>query len=289
MLYGGIEAGGTKFVCAVADETKVIERVVIDTRGPQETMADVIAFFEQYEIVALGIGCFGPIDINPNSPTYGYILSTPKIAWQQYDFLGALKAKFAIPMYFETDVNVAAFGESILGAAQDVRSCVYYTIGTGVGGGYVANGEFLKTLLHPEMGHFHLKRLPDDEFVGHCPFHKDCVEGLVAGPAIEARAGKKAYDLAKDDQIWEITAKYIAQLLQTTTMILSPERIILGGGVMKQEQLFPLVRKYFLEYVADYIDFKGLGVDMETYIVPPGIPDQSAILGAIELAKSLVK
>lgn len=289
MLYGIIEAGGTKFICAVADENSVVERVSIETTTPKETMPQVIAFFKKYDLASMAIGCFGPIDIRKKSPTYGYILQTPKIAWQNYNFLGEIKKYFDIPVFWETDVNVAAFGESVQGAAVDNDSCIYLTIGTGVGGGYVANGDFLPTLLHPEMGHFQLKRLPGDTFEGICPFHSDCVEGLFAGPAIEARMGKKAFDIAADDPVWDIIAQYIAQALQAYTMILSPEKIILGGGVMKQEQLFPLIRKYFLEYINGYINFESLGVSMEDYIVPPGLPDYSATVGCIEIAKRLVK
>ncbi|GBU11378.1 fructokinase [Erysipelotrichaceae bacterium] len=289
MLYGIIEAGGTKFICGVADENQIIERISIETTTPQKTMPDVIAFFKKFDIVSLAIGCFGPIDIRKNSPTYGYILQTPKIAWQQYNFLGEMQTHFDIPMFWETDVNVAAFGEFVLGAAKDAKSCLYLTIGTGVGGGYCANGAFLPTLLHPEMGHIHLKRLDGDSFEGSCPFHDDCVEGLVSGPAIEKRAGKKAEEIPEDDIIWEMVARYIAQALQTYTMVVSPEKIILGGGVMKREHLYPLVRKYFLEYINGYIDFEALGVTMDTYIIAPQMPDYSATYGCVELAKRLVK
>ncbi|MGL5042522.1 MAG: ROK family protein [Culicoidibacterales bacterium] len=289
MLYGIIEAGGTKFICAVANDHKVVERVVIKTTIPSETMPLVIDFFAKFEISSLAIGCFGPIDIRKKSPTYGYILQTPKVAWQNYNFLGVLKQAFEIPMFWETDVNVAAYGEYISGAAKANDSCLYLTIGTGVGGGYCANGAFLTTLLHPEMGHMHLKRLPGDDFIGVCPFHQDCVEGLVSGPAIEARMGKRADLIAADDPVWDVVASYIAQALVTYTMVVSPEKIILGGGVMKQKQLFPLIRQHFLTYINGYINFTSLGVTMEQYIVPPALPDYSATVGCIEYAKSLVK
>lgn len=288
MLYGGIEAGGTKFICAIADEFEVIEKISIDTRTPSETMAEVIRFFSQYELAALGIGCFGPIDVNMHSKTYGYILQTPKLAWQQYDFLGTLKAHFNIPMYWQTDVNVAAFGEMKLGAARTKQSCVYLTIGTGVGGGYVTQDGFVPTLLHAEMGHIYLKRLEGDTFTGNCPFHHDCLEGLVSGPAIEKRVGQKAYDLTETDEIWTAVASYIAQALVNYTFTLSPEIIILGGGVMGQTQLLSIIQSQFEKYVAGYIDFSALNVNITDYITAPGLENNSGILGALALAKSLV-
>jgi len=289
MLYGGIEAGGTKFVCAVADEFEIIEQITIKTRNPEETLDDVIAFFKQYDLGALGIGFFGPIDVNLASKTYGYVLQTPKLAWQQYDVLTVLKTAFNIPIYWQTDVNVAAYGEMKLGAAKGRKSCIYLTIGTGVGGGYVTENGFVPTLLHSEMGHIYVKRLENDTFKGNCPFHADCLEGLVSGPAIEKRAGKKAYELANDDPIWDITAEYIAQALVNYTLVLSPEKIILGGGVMQQEHLLPRIHEKFGEYMNNYVQLEPLGVSLKSYIVTPELKGNSGILGALELAKSLHK
>ena len=287
MLYGGIEAGGTKFICAVADETGILETIKIDTRDPEETLADVVAFFKQYELVALGIGCFGPIDVNKTSSTYGQILKTPKLAWQHVDFLGKLEAELCVPLAWQTDVNVAAFGEMARGAAQDKESCLYLTIGTGVGGGHVTKAGFVPTLLHQEMGHIHLHKVAGDTFTGNCPFHGDCLEGLVSGPAIEKRAGKKAELLTESDPIWDITARYIAQALVNYTFTVSPHLIILGGGVMGQAHLLPRIHTYFAEYLGDYIDFSSLGVTIEDYIVTPGLGTQSGIVGALELAKTI--
>ena len=281
MFLGAIEAGGTKFVCAVSTlDLEVVERVSFSTRTPEETMADVFAFFDQYELQAIGIGSFGPIDVNPKSDTYGFVLNTPKPGWAGYDFLGALKGRYGVPAAWTTDVNAAALGELGLGAAKGLESCLYLTVGTGIGGGAVVKGELLEGFGHPEMGHILVKRHPNDEFKGFCPFHGDCLEGLAAGPAIEGRVGKKAFELAKDDPAWEIEAYYLAQALMNYILIISPERIILGGGVMKQEQLFGLVKKQLVKLLAGYVDLP----DLEGFIVPPLLGDDAGITGALLLA-----
>lgn len=288
MLYGAIEAGGTKFVCAVGNkENEIIDKIIIKTMTPKETMPQVIHFFKKYNLASMGIGCFGPININECSKTYGYILATPKIAWQHYNFLGELRQHFSFPIAWETDVNVAAYGELLLGAAKGKRSCLYVTIGTGVGGGYVTQDGFIPTLLHGEMGHIHLKRLENDNFVGNCPFHRDCVEGMLSGPALEKRFGKRGEEIPNNDSNWDIIAYYIAQALYTYTMILSPEQIVLGGGVMQRGHLYPLIHKYFETMNAGYIDFTQLGEQVDKYIVAPALAEHSAIVGAIELAKTL--
>ncbi|MGL4337348.1 MAG: ROK family protein, partial [Turicibacter sp.] len=233
MLFGGIEAGGTKFVCGVGNENgQILERIQFDTTTPEETMPQIINYFKGKNIVSLGIGCFGPIDPDVNSPMYGYVTSTPKTAWKDYNFLGELKKHFDIPMGFDTDVNVACLGEATYGAAKGLDSCIYLTIGTGVGGGALVEGNLAHGLLHPEMGHIMLRRHPQDPYEGKCPFHKDCFEGLAAGPAIEARWGKKGHELSENSLVWEIEAYYIAQALVNYVLLLSPKKIILGGGVM---------------------------------------------------------
>lgn len=288
--YGAIEAGGTKVICKVLDENyKTYAEITVPTELPKETMPKLISFFQQHPVESIGVACFGPVDINPESKKYGYILNTPKIAWQQFDFLGTLKRALNIPMQLQTDVNVSALGELIAGKAKGKSSCVYVTIGTGIGGGYVSKDGFLPTLLHSEMGHIPMKRLPEDTFVGGCPFHKDCLEGLASGPALEKKAGKPAYELPIDDPIWNETAYYIAQALVTYTFTLSPEVIVLGGGVMKQQQLFPLIRESFLQQIAGYIELEELGVSVDEYIVYSGEENESAMLGALELALSTAK
>lgn len=280
-MFGAIEAGGTKFVCAVSDENFTIkERVSIPTTTPEETMTEVFSFFDQYELTAIGIGSFGPIDVNKESDTYGYITSTPKTAWKFYDFLGSVKNRYSVPIGWTTDVNAAALGEIKLGAAKGLKSCVYLTVGTGIGGGAVINGELLEGYGHPEMGHIPVRLHPNETYKGTCPYHGDCLEGIAAGPAIEGRFGKKGHLLADQEEVWEIEAYYLAQALMNYTLILSPERIVLGGGVMKQKQLYPLVRQKFAELINDYVQVP----DLEQYIVAPGLEDNAGILGSLLLA-----
>ena len=280
-MFGAIEAGGTKFVCAVSDENFTIkERVSIPTTTPEETMTEVFSFFDQYELTAIGIGSFGPIDVNKESDTYGYITSTPKTAWKFYDFLGSVKNRYSVPIGWTTDVNAAALGEIKLGAAKGLKSCVYLTVGTGIGGGAVINGELLEGYGHPEMGHIPVRLHLNETYKGTCPYHGDCLEGIAAGPAIEGRFGKKGHLLTDQEEVWEMEAYYLAQALMNYTLILSPERIVLGGGVMKQKQLYPLVRQKFAELINDYVQVP----DLEQYIVAPGLEDNAGILGSLLLA-----
>ncbi|MGX7031533.1 ROK family protein [Vagococcus zengguangii] len=281
-MLGAIEAGGTKFVCAVSDDQlNIVERISIPTETPTETLAQVFAFFDRYPIKSMGVGSFGPIDINEASATYGYITSTPKIKWQDVDLLGQLKARYDVPMAWTTDVNAAAYGELILGAANGKSSCLYLTIGTGVGGGAIVNGEILHGFGHPEMGHIKVKRMESDEFEGICPFHGDCVEGLVAGPALEARVGMKGQQVPENHYVWRTQAYYIAQALMNYSLVLSPEVIVLGGGVMHQQQLFPLIRKELKRLMADYVALP----EMEAFVVPTMLGNNSGIIGCLALAK----
>lgn len=281
MMYGAIEAGGTKFVCAVSDEQlEIKERVSIPTTTPRETLKQVFDFFDQYPLKAIGIGSFGPIDVNEKSATYGYVTSTPKIAWKNFDFLGAIKQQYDIPVAWTTDVNAAAYGEYKKGSARGTESCLYLTIGTGIGGGAVVDGKVLSGFGHPEMGHLLVRMHPDDDFKGVCPYHGNCLEGIAAGPAIEKRYGKKGNNLAEDKKVWEIEAFYLAQALVNYTLILSPEKIILGGGVMKQTQLLPLVKKEFTKLMAEYVSTPSL----DEYIVMPELEDNAGIMGCLLMA-----
>lgn len=281
-MLGAIEAGGTKFVLAVSDdEFNIIERQSIPTTTPEETFEKVFEFFDQYDVSAIGIGSFGPIDVNIKSETYGYITSTPKTAWEHTDFIGVMKERYSVPMGWTTDVNAAALGELTYGAAKGKESCLYLTVGTGVGGGAVIKGEPVEGFGHPEMGHILVRKHPEDQFEGHCPYHGDCLEGLAAGPAIEKRYGKKAQELADTEEVWEIEAYYLAQALMSYTLTLSPEKIILGGGVMKQTQLFPLIRDEFTRLMNDYVQTP----DMEEYIVSPQLKDDAGITGCLILAQ----
>lgn len=290
MILGAIEAGGTKIICGIGDETgQLIDKIHFPTKSPEETMPLIIDYFKDKDIKALGIGTFGPVDVNPESDTYGYILDTPKPGWSMYPFLDTIKKEINVPTVIDTDVNGAALGESMWGAAKDVSSCLYITIGTGVGAGFYTNGALLHGLLHPEMGHILLKKHEADSFSGRCPFHGDCLEGLASGPAIEERFNEKAFNLDETHIAWEIESYYIAQALINYTMILSPEKIILGGGVMKQKQLFPMVHKYFIEMMNGYIKKPELKENIENYIIYPGLGDHSGTYGSLALATLALK
>ncbi len=284
MLLGALEAGGTKMVCAVGDETgKVMDRISIPTETPEITMPKLIEFFKKYELAAIGIGTFGPADLNPKSETYGHIMATPKLAWKDYDIRGEFARALNIPVGFDTDVNAACLGEATFGCMQDVDTGIYITIGTGVGVGTMVNRQLLHGMLHPEGGHILLEKNPKDTYKGKCPFHSNCMEGLAAGPAIEGRYGKKAFDLKDVPEVWELEAEYIAKALVNYILILSPQRIVLGGGVMHQEQLFPLVRQKTVELLNGYVLTKEID-NIESYIVPPSLNDNQGVMGCIQLA-----
>lgn len=289
-LYGGVEAGGTKFVCAVGDEDgKLHAQIRYPTGAPEETIRRAIAFFEGLgdTVVAVGIGSFGPLDPDPDSPTFGYITTTPKAGWQQVDIAGVMGNALGVPVAFDTDVNAAALGEHRWGAAQDVATFVYLTVGTGIGGGGMVNGKLIHGLMHPEMGHI---RVPHDRerdpFEGICPFHGDCLEGLASGPAIVARWGLRGEDLPPDHPAWELEARYLAMGLVAIICIISPQRIVIGGGVMEREHLYPLVRKNVQDLLKGYIQRPEIRDAMDRYIVPPALGERAGVLGAIALAQS---
>lgn len=284
MLLGALEAGGTKMVCAIGDETgNIIDRISIPTNSPDITMPQLIAYFKQFSIEALGIGTFGPADLNPASKTYGHILTTPKLAWANYDIRGVLADALQVPVGFDTDVNASAIGEASYGCLKGIANGIYITIGTGIGIGVIVNHKPLHGMLHPEGGHILLDKNPSDTFSGSCPFHPNCLEGLAAGPAIEKRYGKKAIELANIPEVWELEAEYIAKALVNYILVLSPERIVLGGGVMHQEQLFPMIRQKTKQFLNGYVTTKQLE-DLETYIVPPSLNDNQGVLGCFRLA-----
>lgn len=285
MLLGAIEAGGTKFVCAVGDkEGNIVDRVSFPTTTPEETLKRVVEYFKDKKLEAMGVGSFGPIDPNPRSSTYGYITTTPKANWGNYNILGELKKHFNIPMAFDTDVNGAALGEIRWGGARGLNSAMYITVGTGIGAGAVVEGNMINGLLHPEMGHIFVRRHIEDQYEGGCIYHKDCLEGMAAGPAIEKRWGVKGHELPKDHKAWELEAYYLAQALVNYILILSPEKIIMGGGVMKQEQLFPLIRKNVVELLNGYISKKQVVEDIDNYIIYPELGDNAGVCGCLALA-----
>jgi fructokinase len=290
-LWGGIEAGGTKFVCAVGSGPGDLRAEVrFPTTTPEASIGQAIEFLQQQHekepLSAVGIASFGPVDPDPDSPTFGYITTTPKPGWAHTDFAGTIRRALGLPVGFDTDVNVAALGERRWGAAQGLDTFVYLTIGTGIGGGGMVNGRLIHGLVHPEMGHI---RIPHDRerdpYAGACPYHGDCLEGLATGPALEARWGQRGETLPADHPAWELEAGYLALGLVSIICILSPERIIMGGGVMEQRQLFPLVRRRVRDLLNGYLQVPSILDQIDEYIVPPGLGSQAGVLGAIALAQ----
>lgn len=290
-LYGGIEAGGTKFVCAVGtgpDDLR--DEIRFPTGAPEETMGRALAYFrEQHSrqpLTAVGVASFGPVDPDRRSPTFGYVTNTPKPGWAHTDVAGLLRDALGVPVGFDTDVNGAALGEHRWGAAQGLDTFIYLTVGTGIGGGGMANGMLIHGLMHPEMGHL---RVPhdwqDDPYAGFCIYHGDCFEGLACGPAIEARWNKSARDLPPDHPAWALEANYLALGLVNMITVLSPQRIILGGGVMDQPHLLPLVHRKVADVLAGYVQKPELLERIDEYIVRPGLGNRAGVLGAIALAQ----
>ncbi|HEY3474681.1 MAG TPA: ROK family protein [Anaerolineales bacterium] len=292
-LYGGIEAGGTKFVCVVASgPDQIADEIRYRTTTPEETLGRAIQFFQSFarsgQVRAIGVGAFGPLDLNPESSSYGSITATPKPGWSQADVLGTLERALEIKIALDTDVNVAALGEYQWGASKGCDPSLYLTIGTGIGGGYIKNGRSLIGMLHPEMGHLRIPHIRElDPFPGSCPFHEDCFEGLASGPAIEKRLGVSGAMVPESDPFWNIEADYIASALMNYILTLSPKKIILGGGVMQREFLFPKVRWRVRELLNGYVSSKSLLENIEDYIVRPGLGNQSGSLGAIALAMQI--
>ncbi len=294
MLYAGIEAGGTKFVCAVGNgPANILAETRFPTTSPTETIAQAISFFQEQQVLhgklhSVGIAAFGPLDLNPASSAFGSITTTPKIPWAHFNIMQAVQQALNVPVILDTDVNGAAFGEWRWGAGQGLECLVYLTIGTGVGGGLLINGKLAHGLVHPEMGHILLPHdRSRDPFAGACPYHGDCLEGLAAGPAMEKRWGKRAETLPADHPAWDLEAEYIAKALVNFICTLSPQRLILGGGVMAQPQLFPMVRLKVNQLLNSYVNSSSL-LDkelLEGYIVPPGLGNRSGVLGALALAE----
>lgn len=289
-LYGGIEGGGTKFNCILAyAPDQIVAETRIPTTTPEDTLSRVIDFFRDKSgqaPSAIGLANFGPLDLNPASNTFGYLKATPKKYWSDTDLLTPLRQALGVPVGLDTDVNGAAYGEFLWGAAQGLDTFLYLTIGTGIGGGVMANGTLLHGQTHPEAGHILLPHdIDEDPFVGLCPFHQDCFEGLASGPAIQQRWGTPAETLPEDHPAWALEATYIAAALMNYILILSPQRIILGGGVMRAAWLFPLVHQRVRKLLAGYVNHTHLGQQIQEYIVPPKLGSRAGVLGAIGLAQ----
>jgi len=292
-LYGGIEAGGTKFVCAVArGPGQIVDEIRFKTTTPEETLGRAIQFFQPFvdsaELRAVGVGAFGPLDLNPKSPTYGFVTATPKPGWSNTDVLGTLQQALNINIALDMDVNTAALGEYLWGASKGCDPSLYLTVGTGIGGGYIVNGRPLIGLLNLEMGHVRIPHTFElDPFPGNCPFHGDCFEGLASGPAVEKRLGLAGAMIPEDDPFWNIEADYIASALMNYVLTLSPKKIILGGGVMQRDFLFSKVRRRVRELLNGYVSSKSLLENIDDYILPPGLGNQAGSLGARALAMQI--
>ncbi len=291
-VYGGIAAGGTKCGCALGtgpDDLR--EELRFPTTAPEECIGKSVAFFQEAAakhggLAAVGIASFGPLDPAPASPTFGHITTTPKPGWAHTALAGPIARALGVPVGFDTDVNGAALGEFRWGAAQGMDTFVYITVGTGIGGGAMVNGGLVHGLMHPEMGHvFPPHDRTEDPFEGLCPYHRDCLEGLASGPAIERRWGARAETLSPEHPAWDLEAKYLAHGIVPQIYILSPQRVILGGGVMDQAHLFPKVRRHVGEILNGYIQARVLLEDLDSYIVPPGLGNRAGVLGAVALAQ----
>lgn len=286
-LFGAVEAGGTKFICAVGTGPDDLQEVRFPTTSPTETFSRAIDFFSPFkpDLAAIGVGSFGPVDLHPPSPTYGYITSTPKPGWANCDFVGTLVSQLNVPVAFDTDVNAAALGEMTWGAAQGLTDFIYLTIGTGIGGGVVSNGQLVHGLVHTELGHILLPRHAMDTYDGKCPYHKNlCFEGLASGPAIEERWGKPASELEESHPAWDLQAHYLALAVSSFVCTLSPRRIIFGGGVMEHPALLEQVRGKTIALLNGYIQHDVILRGIDTFLVSPGLGSRAGVLGALVLA-----
>jgi fructokinase len=287
-LYGAIEGGGTKFICAVGDgDGKILDQIRIETRGPEATLTEVNRYFAAISgklgtLVAIGIGAFGPLDLNPASETYGHVTTTPKPGWKNFDLVGALTQGTGVPANLDTDVNAAALGEWRWGAGIGLDSLAYVTVGTGIGVGIAHHGQAVHGLMHPEVGHILVRRHSADAgFAGTCPYHGDCLEGLACGAAVVARTGRTLQDASPNDPIWSIEADYLGQLCANLALNHSPQRIIIGGGVM-QPRLYGAVHARMLHWLNGYLGAKAL--HSADFVTPPGLGGLSGILGSLYLA-----
>ena len=287
MYFGTLEAGGTKMVLSVGNENnELLEQTSIPTEAPEKTIPAMIDWFRDKGIVSLGIGTFGPVDLKKDSSTYGWITKTPKPGWSDKPLLPPMQEALGVPALIDTDVNAAALAEWQLGAAKGLNSCLYVTVGTGIGAGLVIEGKLVHGLVHPELGHMLLRREETDPAPdGFCPYHKGCLEGLASGPAIDKRWGRKGYELPPGHKAWNLEAAYLAQMCMNAVCAFSPEKIILGGGVMQQKHLFPLIREKALSLLNGYVQAEEILNDIDSYIVEPGLGTKSGATGALLLAR----
>ncbi len=288
-VFGGIEAGGTKFVCGIGSGPEDIEIARFPTTSPEATLRRVIGFFQtrrENQLRALGIGSFGPVDLDSASPSFGHITSTPKTEWRNYDLAGTIARALGVPVAFDTDVNAAALAEARWGAGRGLPDFIYMTIGTGIGGGAMVNGQVVHGLVHTEMGHLRIPHdLLRDPYRGSCPYHGDCLEGMACGPAMQARWGVTARELPPTHPGWALEAHYLALGLVNLTCALSPRRFLLGGGVMQQPHLFGLIREEFARLLNEYLQHREITERLDKYIMPPQLGSRAGVLGSLILAE----
>ncbi len=287
-LYGSIEGGGTKFVCAVGSTpTDLRAEVQFPTTTPDETLGRAIEFFKgRGPLDAIGVAMFGPLDLDRESSTFGHVTGTPKAGWSGADIVGPLFDAYRIPIGIDTDVNGAALGEGRWGAGEGLGTFVYITVGTGIGGGVVVNGTPLHGLVHPEIGHIRVPRIPGDTFPGSCPFHGDCLEGLASGPAIAARWGRPAQELgAETARAVEMAAHSLGFAMANLVLALSPERIIIGGGVTQLPGLREATRRQMLDALGGYVESSALDRGACAFVVGPKLGGASGIAGGLVLAE----
>jgi len=283
-VFGGVEAGGTKFVCAVGTGPGDVRDAALPTTTPAETLARVVDFLRPHRPGAVGIASFGPLDLDPTSPTFGFITDTPKPGWSRVDMVGPLRRALGVSVAIDTDVNAAALAEWRWGAGVGADPVVYVTVGSGIGGGALVDGRPLHGLVHPEMGHMRIPRVPGDDFAGACPFHGDCLEGLASAPALRARRGLPPEALAVDDPVWALEARYLGLGLANIVTVLSPRRIVLGGGVLKHPTLLARVRVEVQAALAGYVRAAAVTERIEELIVAPALGERAGVLGALALA-----
>jgi fructokinase len=287
-FFGGIEAGGTKFVCGIGSGPHDLRTIRFQTTTPHETVRRSVSFFQDagVPVQSIGIASFGPVDLIPDSATYGHITSTPKPGWKDFDIVGQVERGLGVGVAFDTDVNGAVLAETLWGAARGLQDAMYLTVGTGIGGGAIVGGQLVHGMLHPEMGHI---RVPHDSaadpYKGSCPYHDDCLEGLACGLAMEERWGARAETLAPTHPAWELEAHYLALGLATWVCTLSPRRIIIGGGVMRHTELLPRVRAKLATLLNGYIRTPEILDRLDEYVVAPALREDAGVLGAIALAQ----
>jgi fructokinase len=286
-VYGGVETGGTWVACLLGSgPDDIVAETRFPTTSPEETVELIGQFFDAHPTPqAIGVGAFGPIGVDPDAADWGVLRNTPKPGWPGAPLGPDLQARIGVPVQLDTDVNAAALGEQRWGAGAGCANVAYLTVGTGIGAGFVVDGRPLHGLLHPEAGHM---RVPHDTardpFLGSCPSHGDCWEGLAAGSAMTARWDRPGADLGDGHPGWDLEADYLAAGITNIITVVSPQRFIVGGGVFKHPGLIELVRARVAALLAGYLDSDLLTTGLDRYLVAPGLGEHAGALGAMALA-----